>query len=117
MKLSLINKLCCPQDKNDLSLQVFAKKQDETIQEGLLTCSHCGRYYPIVYGIPIMTPDEYRERALEQPLLKKWGLSMGGGKKFMLEIEEGAYASFSFEDIPTEKAKNSARIGISLALS
>ncbi|HLT07495.1 MAG TPA: Trm112 family protein [Cyclobacteriaceae bacterium] len=90
MKLSLINKLCCPQDKNDLSLQVFAKKQDETIQEGLLTCSHCGRYYPIVYGIPIMTPDEYRERALEQPLLKKWGLSMGGGKKFMLEIEEGA---------------------------
>ena len=89
MRNSLLNKLCCPQDKNDLTLEVFVKKEDGAVQEGLLTCSHCGRYYPIVYGIPIMTPDEYRERALEEPLLKKWGLSLGSGEKFLLETKEG----------------------------
>lgn len=84
MRNSLLNKLCCPQDKSDLTLQVFTKKEDGAVQEGLLTCAHCGRYYPIVYGIPIMTPDEYRERALEEPLLKKWGLSLDSGEKFLL---------------------------------
>ena len=88
MRDSLLNKLCCPQDKNDLHLQVFVKGEDGAVQEGLLTCSHCDRYYPIVYGIPIMTPDEYRERALEGPLLKKWGLSLGSGEKFLLEVKE-----------------------------
>jgi len=87
MRNSLLNKLCCPQDKHDLDLQVFVKREDGAVQEGLFTCSHCGRYYPIVYGIPIMTPDEYRERALEEPLLKKWGLSLGSGEKFLLEMK------------------------------
>lgn len=85
MKDSLLDKLCCPQDKQDLTLQVFVKKEDGSVQEGLLSCSHCGRYYPIVYGIPIMTPDEYRERALEEPLLEKWNLKLGQGEKFLLE--------------------------------
>lgn len=89
MKKTLLNKLCCPQDKQDLTLQTFVKLEDGSVQEGLLTCSQCGRYYPIIYGIPIMTPDEYRERALEEPLLQKWGLSIGIGEKFLLEVKEG----------------------------
>lgn len=36
-----------------------------------------------------MMPDEYRERALEEPLLKKWGLSLGSGEKFLLETKGG----------------------------
>jgi uncharacterized protein YbaR (Trm112 family) len=82
---SLLNKLCCPIDKQDLTLQIFLKKEDGSIVEGLLTCSHCGRYYPIVYGIPIMTPDEYREKALEEPILKKWGLKVETDTQFHLE--------------------------------
>lgn len=84
MNTSFVEKLCCPQDKEDLQLTVFGKV-DENVIEGLLTCPACRRYYPIVYGIPIMTPDDYREKALEEPLLKKWGLQLKEHeKKFML---------------------------------
>jgi uncharacterized protein YbaR (Trm112 family) len=73
MKISFIQKLACPFDKNELSLSVI-KQIDNEIHEGVLTCPVCERYYPIVYGIPIMSPDEYREPLLEEPLLRKWGL-------------------------------------------
>ena len=72
MTQALVNKLCCPFDKQQLNLQTFVKDVDDNIIEGLLTCSHCHRYYPIAYGVPIMTPDEYREKPLEIPLLKRW---------------------------------------------
>jgi uncharacterized protein len=73
MKKTFVSKLCCPFDKSDLQLKVVNEVDDE-IREGLLTCSVCNRYFPIVYGIPIMSPDEYREQSLEDPLLQKWGL-------------------------------------------
>jgi uncharacterized protein len=72
MKQSLVNKLCCPFDKEDLELKVFIKDTEGNIKEGMLTCKHCKRYYPIVYGVPIMSPDEYREPRLETPILEKW---------------------------------------------
>jgi uncharacterized protein YbaR (Trm112 family) len=72
MRKSLMDKLCCPFDKNDLNLKIFLKNESGDILEGLLTCPTCKRYYPVIYGIPIMTPDEYRERALEQPVMKRW---------------------------------------------
>jgi len=75
MKLSLLEKLCCPQDKNELELKIFKQVEDEII-EGIFTCPDCKRYYPIVYGIPIMTPDEYRQKELEIPLLNRWGLQL-----------------------------------------
>ena len=82
---SLLKKLCCPQDKHDLNLKIFSKREDGSVLEGLFTCPHCGRYYPIVYGIPIMTPDEYREKALEEPILKKWGLKGKTDTQFLLK--------------------------------
>ena len=87
MKTSLLNKLCCPQDKSDLQIQIFSKSENGDITEGLLTCATCHRYYPVVYGIPIMTPDEYREKALEAPMLEKWGLQIAENQSqtFMLE--------------------------------
>lgn len=74
MKNSTIEKLCCPFDLADLSLQVFSKNIHSKILEGMLTCSQCGRQYPIVHGVPIMAPDEYRQNELEQPILQKWAL-------------------------------------------
>ena len=76
MKTSLLQKLACPFDKHDLELKVFKQEQD-TILEGILTCTQCNRYYPIIYGVPIMSPDEYREKSLEHPLLHRWGLQLG----------------------------------------
>lgn len=72
MKLSTIAKLCCPFDKHDLQLKVLAQDVEQNILEGILSCNTCKRNYPIVYGVPIMAPDEYRQTALEQPILDRW---------------------------------------------
>ncbi|MVN92276.1 Trm112 family protein [Mucilaginibacter aquatilis] len=77
MKLKTIEKLCCPFDKHDLTLQVLVKDTTENIIEGILNCTHCQRKYPIVYGVPIMAPDEYRQIPLEQPILERWKLEYG----------------------------------------
>lgn len=74
MKRSLLDRLCCPFDKNDLTVQVFNETEDQVIIEGVLNCSCCERYFPIIYGIPIMTPDQYREKSLEISTMKRWGL-------------------------------------------
>jgi uncharacterized protein YbaR (Trm112 family) len=71
MRLETIQKLCCPFDKSDLELTIAVKDLNENVQEGFLTCSTCKRIYPFVKGIPIMSPDEYREPAMEQPLLER----------------------------------------------
>lgn len=76
MKVSLLDKLACPFDLKELHLTTYKKGSENSILEGILTCTHCHRYYPIVYGIPIMSPDEYRVPALEQPLLQKWGIQI-----------------------------------------
>jgi uncharacterized protein len=72
MRIATISKLCCPFDKNDLDLQIISKDTSDSILEGLLTCRECNRYYPIVKGIPIMNPDEYRENKFELPLITGW---------------------------------------------
>lgn len=77
MRLKTIEKLCCPFDKKDLDLQIFAKDLEQNIIEGLLSCDHCQRKYPIIYGVPIMAPDEYRQIKLEQPILDQWKLDYG----------------------------------------
>lgn len=87
MKASQIDKLCCPMDKHDLDLRVFVKHENGDIIEALLTCPACNRYYPIIYGIPIMTPDEYRDKSIEAPTLKRWGIELEGHDmdRFLLE--------------------------------
>jgi uncharacterized protein len=76
MKTSFAEKLCCPADKHPLHLKVFRTDSEDNLVEGIFTCPVCRRYYPVVYGIPIMTPDEYREKALEEPILQRWGLTL-----------------------------------------
>lgn len=72
MRIETIKKLCCPFDKAELKLTTKTKDLEGNILEGYLYCSECKRVYPIVSGIPIMSPDEYREFKLEQPLLQRW---------------------------------------------
>lgn len=79
MNLKTIDKLCCPFDHADLKLEVIAKDLSDNIIEGLLTCSECKRYYPIIRGIPIMSPDEYRELPLEKPVLDSWNKNQKEG--------------------------------------
>ncbi|KLT63736.1 Trm112 family protein [Pedobacter sp. BMA] len=74
MRTKTIEKLCCPFDKKDLKLDIFVKDIDSNVLEGVLTCIECKRKFPIVYGVPIMSPDEYRQIELEQPIMEKWKL-------------------------------------------
>lgn len=78
MRLKTIEKLCCPFDKSDVQLTTITKDTEENILEGFLTCEKCKRIYPIVKGIPIMNPDEYREPELEKPLLEQWKKHLKG---------------------------------------
>lgn len=72
MRKETIDKLCCPFDRQDLALRIYTQNTEGNILEGVLSCAACARAYPIVHGIPIMSPDEYRQPGLEQPILQAW---------------------------------------------
>src|SRR3989442_1541198 len=63
--------LACPIDKHyPLDLHVFQEKEE--IVEGLLVCSECRRWYPIIDEIPQLLPDDLREQREELSWLSKW---------------------------------------------
>lgn len=90
MRTETIKKLCCPFDKADVTLRIITKDDQDNILEGILSCTACNRVYPIVSGIPIMSPDEYRDFKLEQPMLEKWEKFLDGkqGKEFKISDAE-----------------------------
>jgi uncharacterized protein YbaR (Trm112 family) len=68
----LLDILACPIDKHyPLELLELDVKGD-TILNGVLVCSKCGRYYPIVDQIPEMLPDNLRNRKEDLGFLEKW---------------------------------------------
>jgi uncharacterized protein len=71
MRPETLKKLCCPFDHSDLGLEVVTTDLERNVLEGILSCPVCSRVYPIVSGIPIMSPDEYREYRFERPLLER----------------------------------------------
>jgi uncharacterized protein YbaR (Trm112 family) len=68
----LLDILACPIDKHyPLELLEFSSK-DQLIVDGVLLCSECGRYYPIMDEIPVMLPDSLRNRKEDLGFLEKW---------------------------------------------
>jgi len=55
MRRSLLDILCCPVCKGDLTLRADLEDEKE-ILEGSLHCSACNVYYPIHEGIPNLLP-------------------------------------------------------------
>ncbi len=85
MKPWLIEILVCPDAdcRGDLSITVFeSHKEDvdgetfEEIDEALLTCQRCGRWYPVIDGIACLLPDSLRlsgkQRIEEERFLVRW---------------------------------------------
>ena len=65
MNKTMIDILACPIDKNH-PLELFElKEKDNVISEGALFCQKCSRFYPIIEEIPIMLPDELRNKKQE----------------------------------------------------
>lgn len=89
MRKATIEKLCCPFDKANLSVTIVAIDLNENIQEGYLHCDTCNRIYPIVMGIPIMNPDEYREFQYEQPLYERWNKHLKGKNVIQFRLTTG----------------------------
>ena len=50
--------------------------KDIVIEEGVLFCNDCSRFYPIVQEIPIILPDELRDKDKDMEILNKWSNSL-----------------------------------------
>ncbi|HKR74517.1 MAG TPA: Trm112 family protein [Candidatus Nitrosocosmicus sp.] len=46
------------------------------VKEGLLFCKTCNRFYPITEEIPIILPDELRDKKKDLDFLNKWKKSI-----------------------------------------
>ena len=68
----MIDILACPVDKHYPLDLVEMSSEGETVKEGLLLCGKCSRYYPIIDEIPVMLPDELREKKRDIEFLQKW---------------------------------------------
>ena len=72
MNKTMMDILACPIDKtHPLELHEI-NEEDNVVSEGALVCTKCSRFYPIIEEIPIMLPDELRDKKLEMDFLKKF---------------------------------------------
>lgn len=79
MRKSMLDLLACPIDKH-YPLELFEiniKREDNDnddiiISEGILFCNKCYRFYPIIDEIPVLLPDELREKRKDIDFLQKW---------------------------------------------
>ncbi len=72
MNKTMMDILACPIDKNH-PLELFEiNEKDNIISEGALFCPKCSRFYPIIEEIPIMLPDELRDKKQETEFLKNY---------------------------------------------
>ena len=73
MRRTMIDILACPIDKSH-PLELFgAREKDggDTVVEGALFCPECSRFYPIIEEIPIMLPDDLRDKDQEMEFLRR----------------------------------------------
>ncbi|ABK78331.1 conserved hypothetical protein [Cenarchaeum symbiosum A] len=71
MKRNMVEILACPMDKHH-PLELFECGSDgDKVLEGALYCTECSRFYPIIDEIPVMLPDELRDKEEEMEFLKK----------------------------------------------
>ena len=73
----MLDILACPIDKHyPLELIQIDASEDTNvkelvIKEGVLFCSECSRFYPIIEEIPVMLPDDLRDKEKDIQFLQK----------------------------------------------
>ncbi|MDN5844960.1 MAG: hypothetical protein L0H53_01645 [Candidatus Nitrosocosmicus sp.] len=64
-------------NENNQELQIpCSAPSSEVIKEGLLLCRACLRFYPITEEIPIILPDELRDKKKDLEFLNTWSKSI-----------------------------------------
>jgi uncharacterized protein YbaR (Trm112 family) len=78
MKKSMLELLACPIDKHyplelfEINVKDDKDDEDAIIIDGILFCNKCYRFYPIIDEIPVLLPDELREKQKDIDFLNKW---------------------------------------------
>ena len=71
MNKKMLDILECPMCKHH-PLEIYELElKDEIIIDGVLFCTSCSRFYPIIEEIPIMLPDELRNKEQDLEFLSK----------------------------------------------
>ncbi len=71
MNKKMMDILVCPIDKQ-FPLEIFeTESKGEVVIDGALYCIKCSRFYPIIEEIPIMLPDELRDKKQDMEFLDK----------------------------------------------
>jgi uncharacterized protein YbaR (Trm112 family) len=71
MNKKMMEMLACPIDKH-FPLEIFeSNSKEQLVLEGALYCSKCSRFYPIIEEIPIMLPDELRNKDQDIEFLER----------------------------------------------
>lgn len=72
MKRKLLDILACPIDKH-FPIELFElKSEGDLIVDGVLVCTQCNRFYPIIDEIPVMLPDDLRNKNEDMEFLTKY---------------------------------------------
>lgn len=71
MNKKMMEILACPMDKH-FPLEIFeSNSKEDIVLEGAIYCTKCSRFYPIIEEIPIMLPDELRDKNQDIAFLKR----------------------------------------------
>jgi len=73
----MIDILACPIDKH-YPLELLVVKEGREVDEGALHCESCSRFYPIIDGIPILLPDELRDKRQDIGFLRRNSRALPG---------------------------------------
>ena len=74
----MLELLACPIDKHyplelfEINIKEDKDNEDAIITDGILFCNKCYRFYPIIDEIPVLLPDELREKQKDIDFLHKW---------------------------------------------
>ena len=74
----MLELLACPIDKHyplelfEINIKQDKDNEDAIITDGILFCNKCYRFYPIIDEIPVLLPDELREKQKDIEFLHKW---------------------------------------------
>jgi uncharacterized protein len=74
----MLSILACPIDKHypliltEINVIRDENTDDEIINTGVLYCDRCTRFYPIIEQIPVMLPDDLRDKQKDLEFLQRW---------------------------------------------